>query len=88
MFPKYPAGCIVAFKDADMEVIHWGEDYVIELSDRRIIKRVEKGDEKGWIKAVSYNKSSEYVYSPIDIPVTKIKRLYMVLGKVELEASI
>lgn len=88
MFPKYPAGCIVAFKDADLEVIIWGEDYVIELSDRRIIKRVEKGDEKGWIKAVSYNKSEEYVYSPIDIPVTKIKRLYMVLGKVELEASI
>lgn len=88
MFPKYPAGCIVAFKDADKEVIIWGEDYVIELSDRRIIKRVEKGDEKGWIKAVSYNKSEEYVYSPIDIPVAKIKRLYMVLGKVELEASI
>jgi phage repressor protein C with HTH and peptisase S24 domain len=88
MFPKYPAGCIVAFKDADLDVIIWGEDYVIELSDRRIIKRVEKGDDKGWIKAVSYNKSEEYVYAPIDIPIVKIKRLYMVLGKVELEASI
>jgi transcriptional regulator with XRE-family HTH domain len=87
MFPKYPAGCIVAFKSADLDVIIWGEDYVIELEDRRIIKRIEKG-ELGYVKAVSYNKSEEYVYSPIDIPLGKIKRLYMVLGKVELEASI
>jgi SOS-response transcriptional repressor LexA len=87
MFPKYPAGCIVAFKDADKEVILWGEDYIIELSDRRVVKRIEKG-ENGFIKAVSYNKSEEYVYASIDIPVNKIKRLYMVLGKVELETSI
>lgn len=87
MFPKYPAGCIVAFREADLELIIWGEDYVIELEDRRIIKRVERGKE-GYILAVSYNKSEEYVYAPIDIPVTKVKRLYMVLGKIELEASI
>lgn len=88
MFPKYPAGCIVAFKEADKELIIWGEDYVIELEDRRIIKRVERGPQAGYILAVSYNKSEEYVYSPVEIPVVKIKRLYMVLGKIELEASI
>lgn len=88
MFPKYPAGCIVAFKEADQEVIIWGEDYVIELEERRIIKRLEKGDNKDFVKAVSYNKSEEYAYAPVDIPRTKIKRLFMVLGKVELEASL
>ena len=34
MYPKYPAGCIVAFKASSKpipEVIVWGEDYVIEL---------------------------------------------------------
>jgi hypothetical protein len=71
-------------------IIVWGEDYVIELSDRRIIKRVEKGDTKDSIKAVSYNvnKDNKYVYEPIDIPKSEIKRMYIVLGKVELEASI
>lgn len=88
MFPKYPAGCIVAFKESEKDVLIWGEDYVIELKDRRIVKRVEKSKELGCISAVSYNKSEEYVYSSIDIPVEKIKRIFMVMGKVEIEASI
>jgi transcriptional regulator with XRE-family HTH domain len=88
MFPKYPAGCVVAYKTASVTLIIWGEDYVIELSDRRILKRIEKGDVKGHIKAVSYNvnKDQKYVYDPIDIPLTEIKRMFMVLGKIELEA--
>lgn len=88
MFPKYPAGCIVAFREADKEVIIWGEDYVVELEDRRIIKRIEKGKNEQNILAVSYNKSESYIYESVDIPVRKIKRLFMVLGKIELEASI
>jgi transcriptional regulator with XRE-family HTH domain len=88
MFPKYPAGCIVAFKEADKDVIIWGEDYVIELEDRRIIKRLERHDDRSVVSAVSYNRSEDYVYAPIEIPKSKIKRLFMVLGKVELEASI
>lgn len=88
MFPKYPAGCIVAFKESEPDLLIWGEDYVIELKDRRIVKRVEKSKQQGYITAVSYNKSEDYVYSPIEIPVTKIKRIFMVMGKVEMEASI
>jgi repressor LexA len=90
MFPKYPSGCVVAFKYSTRwkELIIWGEDYVIELSDRRILKRVEKSEVKGCIKAVSYNvnKENKYTYDPIDIPVEEIRRMYMVLGKIELEA--
>jgi transcriptional regulator with XRE-family HTH domain len=87
MFPKYPAGSIIAFKPADKDVMLWGEDYVLELPDRRIVKRIEKGP-SGYVKAVSYNKSEQYVYDTVEIPVEKIKRLYMVLGKIELETSI
>lgn len=90
MFPKYPSGCIVGFKPADIELIIWGEDYVIELSDRRIVKRLERGEDKQSARAISYNvnKDSKYIYDPIDIPLSKIKRLFMVLGKIELESSI
>lgn len=88
MFPKYPSGCTVTFRAADKEMIFWGEDYVLEMEDRRILKRLEPSEVKGNVKAVSYNKSEQYVYAPVEIPVKKIKRLFMVLGKVELEASI
>lgn len=93
MFPKYPSGCYVAFKRGGEKipsVIVWGEDYVIELEDRRILKRIEKGETKDHIKAVSYNinKENKYMYDPIDIHRNDVKRMYMVLGKVELEASI
>lgn len=88
MFPKYPSGSIVAFKIADKDVIIWGEDYVLELEDRRIIKRLERHKDGEFVSAVSYNRSEDYVYAPVDIPKAKIKRLFMVLGKIELEASV
>lgn len=95
MYPKYPAGCIVAFKASSTpipSVIVWGEDYVIELEERRIIKKVDRGDTKDTIKAVSLNgangEKSKYQYDPIEIPISAIKRMYMVVGKIELEASI
>jgi transcriptional regulator with XRE-family HTH domain len=95
MYPKYPAGCIVAFKASSTpipSVIIWGEDYVIELEERRIIKKVDRGDTKDTIKAVSLNgangEKTKYQYDPIEIPISAIKRMYMVVGKIELEASI
>ena len=93
MFPKYPAGCIIAYRNGtDMSVIHYGEDYVIELEDRRIVKRVQKSKEPGHIQVNSYNSMKDdtgsMVYSSYDIPLKAVKRMYTVLGKIELEASI
>lgn len=95
MYPKYPAGCIVAFKASSKripDVIVWGEDYVVELEDRRIIKKIDKGENKDSIKAVSLNGTNgdkmKYQFDTIDIPLKAVKRMYMVLGKIELEASI
>ena len=91
MYPKYPGGSVVAFKPTSTSVIIWGEDYVLELADRRIVKRLEKSAEgKDYVKAVSYNinKDGKYIYDPTDIPMTEIKRLFMVLGRVVIEASI
>ena len=90
MFPKYPSGCIVAYRVASLDLLLWGEDYVVELrEDRRLIlKRIEKSDVKGCIKLVSYNvnKDNKYVYDPIDYPRDQIGRVFMVLGKIEIEA--
>ncbi len=93
MYPKYPSGCIVSFKECSTpipSVIIWGEDYVIELEDRRIIKKVGKGETKESIKAISLNETDAemHQYDPIEIHLKHIKRMYMVLGKVVLEASL
>jgi phage repressor protein C with HTH and peptisase S24 domain len=53
-FPKYPSGSIVAFKETKSNTIHYGEDYVIELEDRRIIKRVQRSKKEGHIQVNSY----------------------------------
>lgn len=95
MYPKYPSGCIVAFKESSSpipSVIIWGEDYVIELEERRIIKKVDRGETKDSIRAISMNGTNgdklKYQYEDIEIPLNAIKRMYMVLGKIELEASL
>lgn len=93
MYPKYPSGSIVAFKAASKPipvVILWGEDYVIELEDRRIIKRVHKSGQPGHIQVNSYNDKKDeegnFVYSPFDIPMKAIKGMYTVVGKIVIEA--
>jgi transcriptional regulator with XRE-family HTH domain len=91
-FPKYPAGSIVAFKETKSNTIHYGEDYVIEVEDRRIIKRVQKSKRDGYIQLNSYNTMKDdtgsLVYAPYEIALTDIRRMNMVLGLVILEASI
>jgi transcriptional regulator with XRE-family HTH domain len=89
------SGSIIAFKngaDHAHKIIHYGEDYVIELDDLRIIKRVQKSKEKDCIQVNSYNTMKDdtgaQVFAPYDIPLAAIRRMYRVLGKVELEASI
>lgn len=89
MWPNYPSGCVVTFRMTGKEVIRYGEDYLIELEDGRIIKRIEKSAEKGHIKAVSYNteQSSRLSYDSFDIPLTHVKALYLILDKIESKAS-
>lgn len=90
MFPKYPSGCIIAYRAASKDRILWGEDYVVELQEdkRLILKRIEKSETKGCIKLVSYNvnKDSKYMYDPIHYPLNDVGRIFMVLGMIQLEA--
>jgi hypothetical protein len=91
-FPKYPAGSIIAFKETKSNTIHYGEDYVIELDDRRVIKRVQRSKKEGHIQLNSYNTMKDdtgsLVYAPYEISLAEIKRMNMVLGLVILEASV
>lgn len=91
MFPKYQAGCMIALKEIlDKDNIVYGEDYVVETSEQRVLKRLqksEKGDE--YIELASINPQKDarekLIYAPKDIHLNKIKRIYKVLGQVRYE---
>jgi hypothetical protein len=83
----YPSGCILAIKEVqNRDLIVWGKDYVIETSEYRITKRVQKGKDDNHIKAYSTNKETypdgKLVHEPIDIRRDSIRRLFIVLGYV------
>ena len=94
MYQKYPSGCIIGFKEAAdwQNLIHYGQDYVIEFEDQRIVKNVQPSEKEGHILAVSYNsyinKHGIDIYKPYHIPVSSIRKMYYVLGVLKFEASI
>lgn len=91
MAPKYKNRDRIAYKEvADRDLILYGEDYVIETSEYRVIKNVQKGNDKGSIMACSYNSETwdggamkgKLIHESFEIPVRKINGLYLVLGKI------
>jgi phage repressor protein C with HTH and peptisase S24 domain len=85
MYPKYQSGSIVVFKEVkNRNLIVFGEDYIIETSEYRIIKRIQKGQNKDSILACSYNEESDKFGQPIhqslDIDMKDITRIFRVLG--------
>lgn len=88
MWPEYPHGSMVACREVvDRDLILWGQIYVIETSEFRIVKRVQRGEEKGYIMAeskntVKNNKGKE-IHETLDIPLAKVRRLFLVIGRAD-----
>lgn len=93
MYPKYKSGCIIALKEIfDKEEIIYGEDYVVETGEQRVLKRLmrsEKGDE--FIEMNSINPQQDargrQIYAPKDFHLSKVRRIYKVLGQILYEAG-
>jgi hypothetical protein len=84
---EYPSGCILAIREVkNRDLIVWGKDYVIETTEYRITKRLQKGKDDDHIKAYSTNKEKypdgQLMHEPIDINRDLIKRLFLILGYV------
>lgn len=84
---EYPTGCILALKEVqDRELIVPGRDYVVETSEYRVTKRIQKGNEPGYITAYSTNqetyKDGRLIHEPFDIPLRAVSHIYLVLGYV------
>lgn len=83
---EYPSGSIIVLKKViDKSLLVWGRDYVIETSEYRITKKVQKSEVHGCIRAYSTNKEiypdGRLVHEPLDVELDKAS-FYQVLGYV------
>ena len=83
----FRSGCILAIKEVlDRELIIPGRDYMIETSEYRVTKRVQRGKDPMHITAYSTNPEKyadgRLIHEPFDIPWRAVKRISMVLGYV------
>lgn len=78
MEPEYPNGSHVYVREINhFDFIAWGHVYVLDTTNGIIIKVVEKSDEPECVRCVSLNPSGRY--SPFDVPVRTIRRMYKVV---------
>lgn len=98
MLPNYPPGCVVGLFKCNKSFIEPGEVYVIETTDRRILKRLfYKGDNSDgdWITCYSDNimkfeggaRDGRLAYPPFDIPKKEIINLFVVTGVIKRNAN-
>lgn len=86
MLPLYKSGSIVALKPVnDKSLIMFGQDYVIETSEYRVIKRLVKSASiENWtcisLNMETYEGTDVRIHEPFDVSVDSVIRLYKVLG--------
>lgn len=94
--PQYPSGSIAALKEVhDKSLLMYGQDYGIETSEYRTIKRLQKGTKKETLLLCSDNierwedgsEKGRLVHEPFDVNVDDIRRMFLVLGCVRRNHS-
>ena len=80
MEPELSNGDYIALKEMTdpIQYLPYGEVYAIITENYRTVKRIGKADEKEFIRLIPTNPSPEY--SPQDIPISMIQKVYAVLG--------
>lgn len=84
MADAYPSGSIIALRRIhDVSVIPYGEAYVIETPDHRMLKYIKKGTTNETVMLVSHNPD----YEPFEVPRKSIKKLWKVIGLIRRVSS-
>lgn len=80
MEPELSNGDYIALKEMTdpVQYLLYGEIYAIVTESYRTVKRIGKAEQKDFIRLIPTNKSPEY--SPQDIPISMIQKVYAVLG--------
>lgn len=89
---EYPSGCILVIKKVeDLRLILWGHNYVVETTEFRITKRLQKGADDTTIVAYSSNtetyQDGRQIHEPKVIPLEAVRSIWLVLGYVVKEFS-
>jgi hypothetical protein len=84
---EYPPGCILALRELkERQLVIWGRDYVIETSEYRITKCVQRGYDNEHITAYSSNNETypdgRLKHEPVDVAWSDIRKIFLVLGYV------
>lgn len=82
---EYPNGCVLAVREVlDRRLLVPGQNYVIETSEYRITKRIQRGSSRNTIALYSTNMETypdgRLVYEPFEIELEDVRRIYKVLG--------
>ena len=75
MYPKFNSGEIIGIKRIQIDMVHFGYAYVVEMIDgEAYLKYINKGkDPEHWILASENEK-----YQPVEFHLSKIVRVYLV----------
>lgn len=82
---EYPNGCVLAVREVlERRMLVPGHNYVIETSEYRITKRIQRGSDRNSIALYSTNMETypdgRLVYEPFEIELEDVRRIYKVLG--------
>lgn len=82
---EYPNGCVLAVREVkDRHLLVPGRNYVIETSEYRVTKRVQRGNSPTTLMLYSTNTEKyddgRLIHEPFEIDIEDIRRIFSVLG--------
>jgi phage repressor protein C with HTH and peptisase S24 domain len=93
MYPEYKSGSIAALREVkNKRLVVYGQDYLIETSEYRVIKRLQKSEyPQNWlacsVNEEKYEGTGRLIHEPFDVHIDDVIRLYQVLGNVKRNQS-
>lgn len=93
MYPEYKSGSIAALREVkNKRLVVYGQDYLIETTEYRVIKRLQKSDlPQNWlacsVNEEKYVSTGKLIHEPFDVHIDDVVRLYQVLGNVKRNQS-
>lgn len=82
---EYPDGCILAVKEVkERHLLVPGRNYVIETTEYRITKRVQRGSSRDTLMLYSSNteryEDGRLIHEPFEIHLEDVRRIFSILG--------
>jgi transcriptional regulator with XRE-family HTH domain len=96
MYPEYKSGNIVVMREVfDKRLIVYGEDYMIQTSEYKVIKRLMRSDEKGYWLACSINDEiwemgplkGRLIHEPFPVFIDDVTKICRIIGCVKRTES-